>query len=88
MKRPDVVKFLRLKIINWRALEKLAENKKLMHEYQTQAAFYRNTKALPVQLRIFMSGLYEFDLKNIEDDRSVNHFAWEYAIKIISRKTA
>jgi hypothetical protein len=87
MKRPDVVKFLRLKIINGRALEKLAENKKLMQEYQNRAAFCRNPKAPPAQLRMYMSGLYEFDLKQIENDRTVNQFAREQAIKIRSRKT-
>ena len=87
MKRPDVVKFFRLKIINGRALEKLAENKKLMQEYQNRATFCRNPKAPPAQLRMYMSGLYEFDLKQIENDRTVNQFAREQAIKIRSRKT-
>ncbi len=84
-KRPDLIKFFRLRPINGRALEKLAGNELVMKEYRNRATFCRNPKANPVLLRRYLSTLTRFDLKEISHDRNVSNFAREMAAKFLSR---
>ena len=84
-RRPDVIKFLRLRRINARALEKLASNKRLMREYQNRSTFCFNPKANSVLIRTYLSTLTRRDIKELSRNRNVNAYARELAIKYLSR---
>ncbi len=84
-KRPDVIKFFRLRRINTRALEKLAGNKLLMKEYQLRSAFCHNPKANSVSIRTYLSSLNRREIKEIAVDKNVSAYARELAAKYLSR---
>lgn len=84
-RRPDIVEFFRLRIINGRALDKLASNKLLMQEYRNRVTFCRNPKASAAILRNYVSTLTRVDLKEISRDRNVSLFARDLALKYLTR---
>lgn len=84
-RRPDVIKFLRLRRINSRALEKLASNKRLMREYHNRSTFCFNPKANSVLIRTYLSTLTRRDIKELSRNRNVSAYARELAIKYLSR---
>jgi hypothetical protein len=86
-RRPDIIKFFRLRRINARALEKLARNKLLMREYQNRSAFCHNPKANSALIRTYLSTLTRQDIKDISRDRNVSVYARELATKYLSRYT-
>ena len=85
--RQDVIKFLRLRRINARALEKLASNKHLMREHQNRSAFCYNPKANSVFVRTYLSTLTRREIKDISRNRNVSTYARELANKYLSRYT-
>jgi hypothetical protein len=84
-RRPDVVTFFRLKRINPRALEKLADNKLLMSDYQVRSAFCHNPKANPVLIRTYLSTLTRREIKELSIDKNVNAYTRELAGKYLNR---
>jgi len=84
-RRPDVIKFFRLRRINARALEKLASNKHLMREYQNRSAFCYNPKANSVLIRTYLSTLTRREIKDLSRNRNVSAYARELAAKYLSR---
>ena len=83
--RQDIIKFLRLRRINARALEKLARNKLLMREHQNRSAFCYNPKANSALLRTYLSTLTRREIKDISRNRNVSAYARELAGKYLSR---
>lgn len=84
-RRPDVVKFIRLRQINARALEKLAGNKRLMREYQNRVTFCFHPKAHSVLIRTYLTTLTRRDIKALSKNRNVSAYARELALKYLSR---
>jgi hypothetical protein len=84
-KRPDVIKFFRLRRINARALEKLAENRFLMKDHRLRSVFCHNPKANSVLIRKYLSTLTRREIKEIAIDKNVSAYARELASKYLSR---
>ena len=86
-RRPDVIKFFRLRRINARALEKLARNKLLMRDYHNRVTFCFNPKAHSALLRTYLTTLTRHDIKELSRDRNVSAYARELAIKYLNHYT-
>lgn len=83
-RRPDVVNFFRMRLINGRALEKLATNKLIMREYPNRAEFCRHPKANPIIVRNYLATLTRSDMKVIAADKNASVFAREMAKKYLT----
>lgn len=86
-RRPDIVNFFRLRVINGKALERLATNKLIMREYPNRAEFCRHPKANPLHVRNYLATLTRSDMKQLSVDKNASVFAREMAKKYLTLGT-
>jgi len=86
-RRPDIVNFFRLRVINGKALERLATNKLIMREYPNRAEFCRHPKANPLHVRNYLATLTRSDMKQLAVDKNASVFAREMAKKYLTLGT-
>jgi hypothetical protein len=88
LRRADVIRFFKSNLVNKSALQHMAEDKYVMREPSIRAAFCRNPKADPKQVRKVMPMIGVSEFKLIAEDRSVSHYARTFAKELIRLKTS
>jgi len=87
LRRADNIRFFKTNSINRFALYRLAEDRYVMREPNIRAAFCRNPKADPKQIRKIMPSIGVAEFKLIAEDKNVSQYARAFARDLLRLKT-